>query len=42
MTLTGSTFFFPWEIRLMEFLQAHIGGAGVSLVSSFSIFGGLC
>ena len=39
MTLTGSTFFFPWEIRLMEFLQAHIGGAGVSLVSSFSIFG---
>ncbi len=39
MTLTGNTFFFPWETRLMEFLQAHIGSAGISVISFFSIFG---
>ena len=39
MATTGSTFFFPWEVSLMEWLQSHIGGAGISLISFFSMFG---
>lgn len=39
MAATGNTFFFPWEVALMEWLQAHIGGAGISLISTFSMFG---
>ena len=39
MATTGSTFFFPWEVSLMEWLQAHVGGAGISIISLFSMFG---
>lgn len=39
MAATGNTFFFPWEVNLMEWLQGHIGGAGISIISLFSIFG---
>ena len=39
MTATGNTFFFPWEVSLMEWLQAHIGSAGISIISFFSMFG---
>ena len=39
MATTGSTFFFPWEVSLMEWLQSHVGGAGISLISFFSMFG---
>ena len=39
MTATGSTFFFTWEVALMEWLQAHISSAGVSFISLFSMFG---
>lgn len=39
MNLTGNTFFFSWEVRLMEWLQAHIGTAGISVISFFSMFG---
>lgn len=39
MVATGNTFFFPWEVNLMEWLQSHIGGAGISILSFFSIFG---
>ena len=39
MAATGNTFFFPWEVNLMEWLQSHIGGAGISILSFFSIFG---
>ena len=37
----GNNFFFDWEIRLMEWLQAHIGseGAGFWLLSNLSAFG---
>lgn len=37
--LSGNTFFFPWEVNLIEWLQTRIGGAGISLISLFSIFG---
>lgn len=39
MTATGHTFFFSWEVTLMEWLQAHIGEAGISFISFFSLFG---
>ena len=39
MAASGNTFFFPWEVSLMEWLQAHIGGAGISIISLFSMFG---
>ena len=37
----GNVFFFEWEIRLMEWLQAHISqsGAGFWLLSNLSAFG---
>lgn len=35
----GYTFFFTWEVSLMEWLQAHIGSTGVSFISNFSLFG---
>ena len=39
MAATGNTFFFPWEVSLMEWLQAHMGDAGISILSFFSMFG---
>ena len=39
MTAAGHTFFFVWEVALMEWLQAHIGSAGISFISLFSLFG---
>ena len=36
---SGNTFFFPWEVSLMEWLQTHIGSAGISILSFFSMFG---
>lgn len=39
MAASGSTFFFPWEVALMEWLQTHIGGAEISIISFFSMFG---
>jgi len=39
MTLTGNTFFFPWEAALMEWLQAHIGPLGIEIISRLSMFG---
>lgn len=39
MTATGNTFFFPWEVRLMEWLQGHISSTGISIISFFSMFG---
>ena len=35
----GNTFSFPWEIDLMTWLQARIGGGLASVVSFFSMFG---
>lgn len=37
--MTGSTFFFGWEVQLMEWLQAHLGPAAVRVISAFSILG---
>jgi membrane-associated phospholipid phosphatase len=35
----GNTFFFTWEVTLMEWLQAHLSSAWISLMSFFSLFG---
>ena len=35
----GTTFFFTWEVSLMEWLQSHIGSTGISFISNFSLFG---
>ena len=39
MAATGNTFFFNWEVSLMEWLQSHIGGFGIAIISFFSMFG---
>ena len=39
MAAAGNTLFFPWEVSLMEWLQANIGDAGISILSFFSTFG---
>ena len=39
MASTGNTFYFLWEVSLMEWLQAHIGSTGISIISFFSMFG---
>ena len=39
MVASGNSFFFPWEVNLMEWLQSHISGAGMSFISLFSMFG---
>lgn len=37
--MNGNTFFFPWEVNLMAWLQASLSGAGASILSFFSMFG---
>lgn len=37
--LSGNTIFFPWEVSLIEWLQSHIGSAGISFISLLSMFG---
>ena len=39
MAPSGNTFFFPWEVALMEWLQTHLGSTGISIISFFSVFG---
>lgn len=39
MELVGNTFFFPWEVNLMEWLQSHLSPGLISLISQFSLFG---
>ena len=39
MAASGNTLFFQWEVDLIEWLQTHIGSAGISLISFFSMFG---
>ena len=39
MAITGSTFFFSWEVALMEWIQAHMGNIGIYVMSFFSMFG---
>ena len=39
MAPSGNTFFFPWEVNLIEWLQSHISGTGISIISLFSMFG---
>ena len=39
MNLQGNTFFFPWEVSLMEWIQAHLGEPWLSVVSTLSMFG---
>ena len=38
-TLTGNTFYFDFEVRLMEFLQNTLGAKAISFFSFFSGFG---
>jgi len=35
----GNTFYFEWEVSLMEFLQSIMGSVGVALASFFTMFG---
>jgi len=35
----GNTFYFGWEVKLMESLQALLGSAGAGVASVFSMFG---
>ena len=39
MELTGNTFFFPWEVSLMEWLQNALGGSAAGVISFLSAFG---
>ena len=39
MAVQSNTFFFQWEVGLMEWLQAHLGSAGIQFISFFSAFG---
>ncbi len=39
MTLTGKTFFLPWEPTLMAFLQARLPAGLISAISQLSLFG---
>ena len=39
MALTGNTFFFNWEVSLMEWLQANLGSGFTGVISFFSAFG---
>ncbi len=39
MITSSNTFFFQWEVNLMEWLQAHLGGVAISIISQFSLFG---
>lgn len=39
MNLQGNTFFFPWEVSLMEWIQAHLSEPWLSVVSTLSMFG---
>jgi len=39
MELVGNTFFFDWEVRLIIWLQAHMGSFGTQLASFISAFG---
>ena len=36
---SGNTFFFPWEVSLMEWLQANLGDTVISFMQFFSLFG---
>ena len=35
----GNTFYFQWEVALMEFIQAHLGDLGVKIASVITMFG---
>ncbi len=37
--MTGNTFFFQWEVSLMEWLQSRLGGSALSVISTLSMFG---
>ena len=39
MEILGNTFYFGWEVSLMVWLQAHLGGIGVKLAALFTTFG---
>ena len=39
MAVSGYTWYFSWEVALIEWLQAHITGAALSVVSFLSVFG---
>ncbi len=39
MTAVGNTFFFGWEVSLMQWLQANLSDAAMRVLSAFSFFG---
>ena len=36
---TGITFFFDWEVRLIEWIQSWLGSAGTAIASFITLFG---
>ena len=39
MTPSGITFYYPWEVQLMEWFQMHLSKSWVSFLSFFTLFG---
>ncbi|MBR1711368.1 MAG: phosphatase PAP2 family protein [Clostridia bacterium] len=37
--MTGHIFDFPWEVALIEWMQAHLSAGAISVISTFSFFG---
>ena len=37
--VSGNTFYYDWEVSLMEWIQAHLGTFGTYAASFFSLFG---
>ena len=37
--MSGNTFYFGWEVSLLEWLQSHLSGALLTVVSQLSMFG---
>lgn len=38
-TSMGNTFFFSWEVTMMEWLQSHLNRVWIAIISFFSMFG---
>lgn len=37
--MTGNTFFFDWEVALIEWIQSWLGSFGIAVSSAFTLFG---
>ena len=37
--MDGNTFYFEWEVSLMQWLQSWLGTVGIAIASFFTMFG---